>query len=52
MGIGFIHGIASNDELLLLFTLTFGANSLEEILFGVGIFTIGVVAGIGRTVGV
>ena len=45
MGIGIIHGIASNDELLLLFTLTFGANSLEEILLGVLIFTIGVIAG-------
>jgi high-affinity nickel permease len=45
MGIGFIHGIASNDELLLLFTLTFGANSLEEILLSVGVFTIGVIFG-------
>ena len=45
MGIGIIHGLASNDELLLLFTLTFGANSLLDILIGVGVFSIGVVFG-------
>lgn len=45
VGIGIIHGLASNDELLLLLTLTFGVNSLFEVLLGVSIFTIGVVAG-------
>ena len=45
IGIGFIHGIASNDELLVLFTLTFGLNDLTTILIGVFIFSIGVVAG-------
>ena len=45
VGIGFIHGIASNDELLLLLTLTLGFQELLGILLGVGIFTIGVIIG-------
>jgi ABC-type nickel/cobalt efflux system permease component RcnA len=45
VGIGFIHGIASNDELLLLFTLTLGISSLIGILIGVFFFTIGVILG-------
>ena len=45
IGIGFIHGIASNDELLVLLTLTFGIQDLIGILIGVCIFTIGVIIG-------
>ena len=44
-GIGMIQGLASNDELLILFTASLGASSLGLILFGVGIFSIGVVLG-------
>jgi hypothetical protein len=45
MGIGFIHGLASNDELLLLFTLTLGITELWGILIGVAFFTLGVIFG-------
>ncbi len=44
-GIGIIHGLASNDELLVLFTASLGAGSLGLILLGIGIFSIGVVLG-------
>ncbi|MBI2145276.1 sulfite exporter TauE/SafE family protein [Candidatus Woesearchaeota archaeon] len=44
-GIGIIHGLASNDEMLLLFTASLGLASLAEILAGVAIFSIGVVIG-------
>lgn len=44
-GIGIIHGLASNDELLLLFTASLGVTTLGGILLGVGIFSIGVVLG-------
>ncbi|PWI47848.1 hypothetical protein CEE45_09400 [Candidatus Heimdallarchaeota archaeon B3_Heim] len=45
VGIGIIHGLASNDELLLLFTLTLGINELWAILIGVMFFTVGVISG-------
>ena len=45
VGIGFIHGIASNDELLVLFTFTFAFEDLGTILIGVFIFSIGVILG-------
>ncbi|MFX1505299.1 MAG: sulfite exporter TauE/SafE family protein [Promethearchaeota archaeon] len=45
VGIGIIHGIASNDELLLLFTLTIGIEELSGILLGVLFFTVGVILG-------
>jgi len=45
VGIGIIHGLASNDELLLLFTLTIGIEELSRILLGVVFFTIGVILG-------
>ena len=45
VGIGIIHGLASNDELLLLFTLTLGINELWAILVGVMFFTVGVISG-------
>ncbi len=45
LGIGFIHGVASNDELLILFTAYLGVTTLAGILMGVFIFSVGVVAG-------
>lgn len=44
-GIGIVHGLASNDELLVLFTASLGITTLGGILLGVGIFSIGVVLG-------
>ncbi len=44
-GIGIVHGLASNDELLLLFTVSLSLSTLFGILLGVAIFSIGVVAG-------
>ncbi len=45
MGIGIIHGLASNDELLLLFTSTLAFDELWAILVGVMFFTVGVIGG-------
>ena len=44
-GIGIIHGLASNDELLLLFTASFAVTSLGGLILGLGIFSVGVVLG-------
>lgn len=44
-GIGIIHGLASNDELLILFTVSLSVTSIIGLLLGVGIFSIGVVLG-------
>ena len=44
-GIGIVYGLASNDELLLLFTLSLGVTSLFGILTGVAIFSAGVILG-------
>lgn len=44
-GIGIIHGLASNDELLILLTASLGITSIGGILAGIGIFSIGVVLG-------
>lgn len=44
-GIGIVHGLASNDELLLLFTVSLSLTTLFGILLGVAIFSIGVVVG-------
>lgn len=44
-GIGIIHGLAGNDELLLLFTASLGVTTLGGILVGTGIFSLGVVLG-------
>ncbi len=44
-GIGIIHGLASNDELLLLFTLSLGLSDYIQIFTGLFIFTLGVVFG-------
>ena len=44
-GIGIVHGLASNDELLILFTVSLSVTSLVGLLLGVGIFSVGVVFG-------
>lgn len=44
-GIGIVHGLASNDELLLLLTLSLGISSFLYIFIGLTIFTVGVVLG-------
>lgn len=44
-GIGVIHGLASNDELLLLITLSLGFTDYLPIFLGVFLFTFGVVIG-------
>jgi len=44
-GIGVLHGLASNDELLVLLTASLGVLSLGGVLAGVGVFSVGVVAG-------
>lgn len=44
-GIGVVHGLASNDELLVLFVASFGVTSLAGLLGGVGVFSAGVVVG-------
>lgn len=44
-GIGIVHGLASNDELLILFLASLGVTSLLGLLGGVGVFSLGVVAG-------
>ncbi len=43
--IGIVHGVASNDELLVLFVVALGVTTLSGILIGVGIFSLGVVVG-------
>lgn len=44
-GIGIVHGLASNDELLLLFLVSLSVTSIAGLLGGVGVFSLGVVAG-------
>ncbi len=44
-GIGIVHGLASNDELLILFVAALGVATLPALLLGVGVFTIGVALG-------
>ena len=44
-GIGIVHGLASNDELLILLTASLGLATLAGILFGVAVFSLGVVLG-------
>jgi hypothetical protein len=43
--IGIVHGLASNDELLVLFVVALGVTALSGILLGVAVFSLGVVAG-------
>ena len=44
-GIGIIHGLAGNDELLILFTASLAVTSLGGLLIGLSVFSIGVVLG-------
>jgi len=44
-GIGVVHGLASNDELLILFTASLAVTSLGGLLVGLGLFSLGVVLG-------
>ena len=44
-GIGIVHGLASNDELLMLLTVSLGLSGLLEMVFGVFVFSVGVVVG-------
>src|SRR2546427_6367480 len=45
-GIGIVHGLASNDELLILFVSALSVTSLAGLLVGVGVFSAGVVIGL------
>ena len=44
-GVGIIHGLASNDELLVLITATLGLSSFVGITLGIAIFSLGVIIG-------
>jgi len=43
--IGVVHGVASNDEILLLFVVALGVTSLGGLLLSVAVFSVGVAAG-------
>ncbi len=45
LGIGIIHGLASNDELLILLTVSLGLANLMDMIIGVAIFSVGVIMG-------
>ncbi|MBI2652240.1 hypothetical protein HYX00_02135 [Candidatus Woesearchaeota archaeon] len=44
-GIGIVHGLASNDELLILLTASLAITSLAGLIAALGFFSIGVVLG-------
>lgn len=44
-GIGIVHGLASNDELLILFVSALSVTSLVGVVAGVAVFSAGVVIG-------
>ena len=44
-GIGIVHGLASNDEILLLLTISLGVVNIYGILACVSVFSLGVIAG-------
>ena len=44
-GIGVVHGLASNDELLMLFTASLAVTSLLGLIAALGLFSFGVVLG-------
>lgn len=44
-GVGIIHGLASNDELLALFAAGLGIGSFWLLIAGLAVFTIGVMTG-------
>ena len=45
LGVGLVQGLASNDELLLLLTMSMGVAGLFDMILGVVIFSIGVLVG-------
>jgi len=44
-GIGVVHGLASNDELLMLFTASLAVTSLGGLILALGFFSFGVALG-------
>jgi len=44
-GIGVMHGLASNDEFLILFTVSFAVTSIGGLIAALGLFSFGVVLG-------
>jgi hypothetical protein len=46
-GIGLVHGLASNDELLLILLSVLGAGSALDVVAYVAVFSLGVVLGMG-----
>jgi len=44
-GIGVVHGLASNDELLILLVASFAIATIEGLLAGVAVFSLGVILG-------
>jgi hypothetical protein len=44
-GIGVVHGLASNDELLLVLLVGLGAGAWWQVLLGVALFSVGVLIG-------
>jgi len=45
LGIGIVHGLASNDELLILITLSIGLSSILGLFVGIAVFSVGVIVG-------
>ena len=45
LGIGLVHGLASNDEILILLLPALAVTSLAPLLAGIGVFSLGVVLG-------
>lgn len=44
-GIGFVHGLASNDELLVVLLVGVAASAWWQVLVGVALFSVGVMVG-------
>lgn len=44
-GIGIIHGLASNDEILMLLTASLAITSIGSLILALGMFSLGVIAG-------
>jgi high-affinity nickel permease len=45
LSIGILQGLASNDELFLIFVITLGINNIFVVVFGIAIFSVGVMTG-------